>query len=382
MQRHIPILIILALTQVMGWGVVSVLPVLAQTISQSLGSELPQVFIGNSIMFIAMGLCAPPAGKAFRRFGVTKVMGVGAAVIGLGIGAVSLSPAMAFYWVAWGLIGSGGAMFLTTAAYAFLAEFYEETARSSIGALMLATGLAGSVFLPVTAFLDHLLGWRATLGIYAALMALIVCPLVWFGLPKIKPAPISAAEIDDKPTGPVFFLLVSIIALNGFVTFGIEAVGVELMRSMGMSLASAVMVASLLGVFKVGGRLVDVLGGKQWDGLNTALVAGAMIPAGLVAVWLGGAGALSIMGYLLLFGVGSGAFAVARATMPLVFYQKANYAAAMANIALPMNVINALSAPVLAALLGYAGPKLVFMALGCLSFLALLALLKLNALRR
>lgn len=236
-------------------------------------------------------------------------------------------------------------------------EYAQEQARGLIGTLMLVTGLAGSVFLPVTAFLDHLIGWRDALLVYAAVMALAVGPLLWFGLPATEATAAVAARRGAGSHGRIFVLLVAAIALNSFVTFGIQAVGVPLLQAMGMDLARAVAVASLLGVFKVGGRVLDLLGGGRWDGLSTGIAAGAVIPLGLVAIWIGGAGLLPVVGYLLLFGVGSGAFAVARATMPLVFFDKAGYAAAMAAIALPMNLINALAPPALAVSMEQAGPR-------------------------
>ncbi|MCG2605773.1 MAG: molybdopterin-dependent oxidoreductase, partial [Achromobacter sp.] len=167
--------------------------------------------------------------------------------------------------------------------------------------------------------------------VYAAVMALAVGPLLWFGLPATEATAAVAARRGAGSHGRIFVLLVAAIALNSFVTFGIQAVGVPLLQAMGMDLARAVAVASLLGVFKVGGRVLDLLGGGRWDWLSTGIAAGAMIPLGLVAIWIGGAGLLPVVGYLLLFGVGSGAFAVARATMPLVFFDKAGYAAAMAG---------------------------------------------------
>lgn len=81
---------------------------------------------------------------------------------------------------------------------------------------------------------------------------------------------------------------------------------------------------------------------------------------------------------LLVVGAGSGAFAVARATMPLVFFEKADYAAAMATIALPINLINALAPPVLAALMAGMGAHAVFAALGVLSATAFTVLWQLN----
>ena len=93
------------------------------------------------------------------------------------------------------------------------------------------TGLAGSVFLPVTAFLDHLMGWRATLGVYAICMLALVGPLLWFGLPSTEAAAAAAPRDADGRKGPVFALLVAAIALNSFVTFGIQAVGVPLLQA-------------------------------------------------------------------------------------------------------------------------------------------------------
>src|SRR5262249_25958173 len=153
-----------------------------------------------------------------------------------------------------------------------------DRARSLIGTLMLVTGLAGSVFWPVTAFLDHLVGWRGAALTYASVMALLVCPLVRFGLPPTGITTPASAEPETARKGRVFALLATAIALNSFATFGVEAVGIELLQAMGMDLAAAIAIASALGLFKVGGRVIDLLGGQRWDGLSTALVAGAMIP--------------------------------------------------------------------------------------------------------
>lgn len=360
---------------------IGILPVIAPKVAAAFGISLSTVFLGTSVMFVAMGLAAPWAGRAFRRFGSREVMTGGAAGIALGLCLLSLSPNLAVFLMAWGAIGFAGALFLTTAAYAYIASYSDDRARSLIGTLMLVTGLAGSVFWPVTAFLEDLAGWRGVGLTYAAIMALVVCPLVWFGLPAIEDATDTGPAAGRLHKGRVFVLMVAAIALNSFVTFGIDAVGIQLLKAMGMDLAGAVAIASLLGVFKVGGRVIDLLGGRRWDGLSTGLFAGAMIPMGLAVVWIGGTGTLSVAGYLALFGLGSGAFAVARATMPLVFFQKADYAAAMSTIALPMNLINALAPPVLAGLLSGIGAQGTFAVLGGLSVTAFAILLLLKRMR-
>lgn len=238
-------------------------------------------------------------------------------MIAAGLCLLALSPDLWVFWAAWVLIGIAGAMFLTTSAYAYIADYAGDRARSLIGTLMLVTGLAGSVFWPITAFLDGVVGWRATVLVYAGIMALVICPLVLIDLPATGAATAPTVSKRSARKGPVFALLVTAIALNSFVTFGIEAVGIQLLQATGMDLAKAVTIASLQGVFKVGGRVVDLLGGQRWDGLSTGIVSGAMITIGLAVMLIGGHGFLSEAGFLVIYGVGSGAFAVARATMPL-----------------------------------------------------------------
>ncbi|MCZ7450208.1 MFS transporter [Agrobacterium rhizogenes] len=383
MSRNLIVFVILAFTQITAWGVVSILPVTAPDIAADLRTTLPMAFIGSTVMFVVMGLVAPVVGKAFRRFGARRIMTVGAVLIGLGLASVGAAQSVAIYLIAWGLIGLAGAMLLTTAAYIYLADFADERARGMIGTLMLVTGLAGSVFWPVTAYLEHLVGWRGTTQIYAGGMIAIIAPLIWLGLPEVGGTTQEKTEGSGAVRkGRIFWLLVAAIALNSFVTFGMEATGIELFGTLGAEPAWAIGMASLLGVLKVCGRLIDLLGGKRWDALATGIAAGAMIPAGLMILLIFGAVPWSVVACLAVFGIGSGAFAVARATMPLVFYRKADYTAAISTIALPMNLTSAVAAPVLSGLLAGAGAKPTLALLVACSVCALFLLVFLYHLRR
>jgi predicted MFS family arabinose efflux permease len=338
--------------------------------------------MGTAVMFVAMGLAAPFAGRLFRHFGARKVMAAGAALTGAGIAIVGAAQSVPVYLTAWGMVGVAGAMFLTTAAYVYLADYAAERARGMIASLMLITGLAGSVFWPATAFLEHLSGWRAVTQIYALIMLAVIVPLILFGLPEARtrrqPGIGGGGRIHK---GRIFWFLVTAIALNSFVTFGIEATGIELFRTLGADPAWAVGAASFLGVLKVCGRLIDLAGGKRWDALSTGMVAAAMIPCGLAMLLFFGATAWSILTCLILFGIGSGAFAVSRATMPLVFYRKAEYATTMSTIALPMNLSSAVAAPILSALLTGPGPAVALSLLMLFSGTAFFLLVSLGSLR-
>lgn len=380
MSRYWPAFIVLASTQITGWGMVGLLPVTATVIASDLGSSLPFVFLGTTVMFVVMGLASPLVGPAAVRLGSRQVMAAGAAVIGAGLFLLGEATSVPVYLFSWVVIGVAGAMFLTTTAYIYLVDLAGKDARAIISALMLVTGLAGSVFWPLTAYLDGAFGWRTVAQIYAAVMTLGVCPLLLAALPRTSGTPAKETTSGKPPLrGRIFWLLVTSIALNSFVTFGMEAIGIELFRAMGAEMAYAVAIASLLGVVKVMGRAVDMVGGRRWSAVGTGVVAGALIPLGFLPLLALGLSPLSVAAFLILFGIGSGAFAVARATMPLVFYDKADYALAMSAIALPLNLASATSAPLLSTLMLGGGPQAV---LGVLVVLAASALLVLLALSR
>ena len=62
------------------------------------------------------------------------------------------------------------------------------------------------------------------------------------------------------------------------------------------------------------------------------------MPVAFLLLLLGGPADWAIAAFMLLYGGASGAMAVARATMPLVFYDAAAFARASSHIALPMNL--------------------------------------------
>ena len=357
-KKIIPALIVLALAQVIGWGTVGLLTIVARQIAADLQMSLEAVFAGNSVQYVLMGLCAPILAGAFVGFGARPVMMAGSALGALGFTGLALADGPVLYFTSWVILGAAGSATLTTAAHIALNEVAGKDAKGAIGALMLVTGLASSIFWPTTAFLSHALAWRATCLVYAALMLCVCLPLYGFGLPRRAKmdehgAASSAAvtRTEQPPAKSTFYLITAAISLNGFISFGFSAVLVELLKAEGLPAADAVAFASCVGVIQVSARAVDFLGGGRWDGIATGLVAGAALPLAMLILMAGGGAYWSIAAFILLYGASSGVLAVARATIPLVFYDKAAYAKATSHISLPLHLASAVAAPVLAGLL-------------------------------
>jgi predicted MFS family arabinose efflux permease len=360
-KKTVGVLSVLAAAQLIGWGTVGLLAVVGTQVAADLAMNIPAVFSGVSVFYAAMGLWAPLLARAFTRFGARRVMIAGTIASAPGFVLLALSHGPVLYFIAWVILGSAGSATLSTATYIMLNEMAGRDAKSAIGALMLVTGLSSSIFWPVTSFLSDAAGWRGTCLVYAALLLLVSLPLYVFGLPRRAEPRIEAGSAAPsagasliRPKG-TFFLIVSTITLSAFVTFGFSAVLIELLKAEGLSPTAAVTFGSMLGVIQVSARGLDFLGGGRWDGITTGLFAGAALPVAILLLMIGGGSPWMIAAFIVLYGLGSGALAVARATIPLVFYDQAEFAKAASHIALPLNLISAASPPILVGLLTHFG---------------------------
>ena len=378
-------LAVLALAQVIGWGTVGLTAIVGRQIAADLRMDLATVFAGSSVLYVVMGLWAPVLAKALPRFGARLVMMSGAALAAPGFIMLALAREPVVYFAAWAVLGTAGAAMLTTSAYVALNEIAGAQSKSAIGALMVITGLSSSIFWPTTALLSDAVGWRATCLVYAAAMVIACLPLYALGLPR-RPAGEAAMAGGAKPAAAIgdrrtFLLIVAGIALNAFVTFGFAAILIELLKAQGLPTTQAIAFGSALGLVQISARALDLLGGGRWDGITTGLVAGLALPVAMGLMILGGGAWWSVAAFILIYGLGSGALAVARATIPLAFYDKAAYAEAVAHISLPLNLISALAPPLLAGLLTKVGANAV-LGLAALCSMAALVLLLLLARRR
>lgn len=361
-SRLIGVLLVLAITQLIGWGTIGLPAIVGRDIAADLGMSLPAVFAGTSVLYVTMGLCAPWLAKAFARHGARKIMMIGTVVTVPGFVLLFFAREPMLYFAAWIVFGLAGSATLSTGAYIMLNEVAGQKARSAIGALMLVSGLSSSIFWPTTSFLSGHFGWRGTCLVYAAMLLLVSFPLYAFAAPRrIGPKQDSAtpAKHVDVPrtSRSTFGLVVCAITLNAFVTFGLSAVFVELLRAEGLAPAQAIAFGSMLGVIQVSARGLDFLGGGRWDGITTGFVAGTALPAAMLLLMMSEGTSWAVAVFILLYGAGSGAMAVARATIPLVFYDQAEFAKAMSMIALPLNLASAISPPLLAGLLTQFGSR-------------------------
>lgn len=359
-------IIVLSVTQIIAWGAMFMfISVTATGMARDLGLEPSGIYLGPTVMLVAMALFSPPLASFYRRFGARPVLVFGSGLAAPGLWLLAAAHGPFGYFSAWTVLGVAGAATLTTSAHVFLTEIAGEGARRAIGAQMLAMALAPSVSWPVTEFLEAALGWRGSLVLYGAVMLFICAPLHLFALPRNGPPAAHASQpdavagklkqIDGRHHWHIVALITAALALNGFVTWGFQLVVIDLFRSFAVPDYLAIGFGSSIGFIQLSARLFDFLGGNRWDGVTTGLVAAALMPLALLALILGNGTEGSIILFLGLYGLSSGAMSVSRATMPLAFFSPAQYAAVIARLGLPLNLAFAAAPPFFSFVLGQAG---------------------------
>lgn len=356
--------IVLSVTQIVAWGAMFMfVSVTAAGMAGDLGLDPSMIYLGPTVMLVAMALCSPSVGLFYAGLGARVLLAVGSALAAPALWLLASAHGPVTYFIAWSVLGIAGAATLTTSAHVYLTEVAGEGARRAIGAQMLAMALAPTVSWPVTVFAEAALGWRGTLVVYGAVMLLVCAPLHFFGLPQNERAGrVSRAAADEKLDRPdaqrywwLVAMIVAAVALNGFVTWGFQLVVIDLFRGYAVPDYLAVGFGSAIGFVQLSARLFDFLGGNRWDGLTTGLAAAAIMPLALLALILGGGSEWSIVLFLVLYGLSSGAMSVSRATMPLVFFSPAQYGLVMARLGLPLNLAFAAAPPFFSLVLSAAG---------------------------
>ncbi|MBB3656681.1 putative MFS family arabinose efflux permease [Rhizobium sp. BK650] len=375
-------LIVLSLAQLIGWGAVSFSAVVSRDMAADLNIDIASVFAGTTVFYVTMGACAPFLSRLFTGIGARAVMIGGTVVSAFGLVLVALSYSPAIYFLGWLVLGAGGSATLTTPAHILLNEIAGRNSKRAIASLMLVSGLSATVFWPLASFLSREIGWRGTCETYAAVLIVVCLPLYIFGLPRRNKA---AADIQAAASpGPArsydrtFYFIVAAIALNAFITFGFSSILIELLKAEGLSPALALTYASALGIVQIFARGLNLIGEKRWDGVTVGVASSAGLSLSLL-ILIGAQGSPVLVAvFLVLYGVSSGALAVARSTIPLVFYDKGEFARALSRIALPLNWISAISPPVLISLMTGLGSRAVLILCLLCSASAILVLLLLR----
>jgi len=112
------------------------------------------------------------------------------------------------------------------------------------------------------------------------------------------------------------------------------------------------------------------------------MIAALVLPVSFLVLMIGGSATYAVFGFLALYGMANGVMTVARATIPLVFYDRAAYARAASRMAFPQNLFSAAAPPILVSVLTQFGGEAVLTIGLCCTLLSLVLLSTLTIIHR
>lgn len=385
----LPTVCALGIAQITAWGTSYYsLGILAKPIAGETGWSQSLIYLGFTVSLLVMGAVSAWAGRAIDRHGARAVMACGNLLVSGGLLLLAFVRSEASYLAVWALLGVGMRLTLYDAAFAALVQVVPSRGRRAISYLTLFGAFASTVFWVVGHQLNEAFGWRATFACFAAINLLICLPLNWFGLSRSE-SPIDAAPPDPRLEpidGPplqgrardaAIWLFALVMSLNGFV-FGVVTVQlVPLLESAALPTAAAVWIASLKGFGQFGGRLIEIVFGRNLRAITVARFAVGALPWSFVILLLGAGNFHAVLIFTLLLGASQGVVTIVRGALPLALFGKAGYGAVLGLLATPILIVNAAS-PTLNALIvdtwGWAAAEGVLLAAATASWLTMEAM--------
>ena len=337
------IVLTLSITQLTSWGVLYYgFGVIMPVMERELGWSRIVLTGGFSLALLISGIAAVPVGHWLDRHGTRVLMTVGSIAATLLLLAWSQVTTILGFYLVWAGIGLAFAAVLYEPAFAAVATWFQHGRGRALAVLTFFGGLASLVFIPLTERLITGFGWRTAL-IQLAVVVGVVTILPHAIVLRRRPADLGlqpdgvphhssahGAPIDSSLTpaqamrAAPFWWLAAAFSLTTLVMITLNVHLVVYLIEQGYSSAFAASAAGLHGLMSVSGRLTLAPLGRRFT-LTHLMIALFLMQAIALLVLLVVPSQLGVFGYVVLFGLGSGASTPVRAALVAEHYGTAAY---------------------------------------------------------
>jgi MFS family permease len=349
----------LSVTETISWGIVYyTFPVLLQAMERDLGASRVAVTGALSVALAVSALAGVPAGRWLDRYGPRTLMTTGSCLAAGLLLAWSRVHSLGALYAVWGAMGLAMAAILYEPAFAAVVHWFPHRRERALLIVTLVAGLASTIFMPVAAWLLERLGWRMTIQVLAAVLAVTTIPIHALALRSNPAARAGVPSAQPRPEGVplraalatvVFWVLAVAFAAGSFIAVAVSVHGLPYLTQRGYSPALAAAAVGWMGAMQLPGRLLFVpVVSRLGSGRATAAIFLAQ-GAGLVLLALVGRLPLLIM-VIVLLGGANGMATLARATTIADRFGRQYYGSVSGAIALGANGARAL-APIGASML-------------------------------
>lgn len=322
------------------------LAIVARPMAQTLGLPPVHVYACFSAALLVAALLGPWAGARVDKHGGRRVLLASNLAFALALAALAVAQGPLTLALGWLLLGAAMPLGLYDAAFSTLVRLYGAQARRPIVGVTLIAGFASSVSWPLTALVESELGWRAACAGWALLHLSLGTLIHARGVPEAPrtvaaPSAPIAAHGAPGPDARTFWILAGVFTASGFVFAALAAHLPTLLRAAGAAPAVAIAAASLVGVFQVGGRVLEVGFLHRLPPMASALLASLTHP--VAAVVLGLAGAPAVWAFTALHGAGVGLMTIVKGTLPLSLFGAGGFGRRAGLLEAPSRVAQAIA---------------------------------------
>ncbi|MBP1851171.1 arsenite efflux MFS transporter ArsK [Rhizobium halophytocola] len=325
--------LLLGLTQIIGYGTLYYsFSILASDMASDFSWPREWLFATLSIALVVGGFTAPLLGELFERIGAGRVMVLGSALCAAALALCALAPVKSVF--VGGLVAAEIAANLVQygAAFALLVQLNPHTASRSITYLTLIAGFASTVFWPLTTALHARLDWQAIYLIFAGLNLFVCLPVHAYLAGRAGHGARTRKTVSGPVAGVIaghrrrhaFLLMAIAFALQGFLTSAMLIHMVPLLSGLGLG-ASAALVGTVFGPSQVASRLINMTFGQRLPPIGLALVSAALMPVGILILWLSAPSLTGGVAFAIIFGMGNGILSIASGTLPLFLFGSEGY---------------------------------------------------------
>lgn len=338
------ITITLAITETISWGIVYyAYSVLITTLEAEFGWSRAQVTGAFSLALLISGGMAVPVGFYLDRYSSRGLMTVGSVLAVIFMFAFSRIQTLTQLYLVWIALGMIMSTILYEPAFVVVAKWFEKRRASALMVITLAAGFASTIFLPLTARLLDLYGWRQTVVVLAAFLAVTTIPLHAFVLRRSPADMGQAVDGDDLPPPdkestpteaeatvwqvlqtPAFWWLAISLSIGTMAAIGIRVHIIPFLEDRNYSPEYAAWIGGLIGAMQVFGRVLYApAGGRYSSSLMVGLIFGLQAIAFIILLLY--TSAAGVWTFVILFGAVYGASTLARPALLADRFGSAQY---------------------------------------------------------
>lgn len=367
-------------TEMVSWGILFyAFSVLLVPMQNELGWSTGLITGAYSLSLLVSGLVAPWVGRRIDHFGARGIMTIGSILGTLLLISWANVHSWQMFYLIWIGLGVTMGLALYDPAFAAITPWFQRHRGRAMLIITFFGGLASTVFLPLTGWLEVRFGWRDALLILAAILAIntILPHAVVLRAPPGLTGRDRKAHASNWRTllRDVWFQRLSIaFFLQMFTTAGVSVHMIAYLLDRGVSSTTAAWIAGSVGIFQTLARvLVTVFERRLQVEAMTALMFALQMVAIVLLVLVPEGIAVYIAALLL--GIGRGALTLLRPAILLEHYRVQEFGAVNGTLASILTFASA-AAPVATGIaVGWLGGyELIFALYGAASLTAAVVL--------